>query len=520
VIKDRDGAALGRPQANSPEPLPLEPGAQRLYSLDAFRGLVILAMLVVNNVGDFATSGYFWKHADWLAMPAGFEGWRSVQAAAYAEWWAAVRSGEAPVTTAFTQLPLWKHCTLADLVMPNFMFAIGIAIPFSVAAAVGRGVSPGVTWVRVVRRAATLVVLGWVLCYFRDQFGAWWYARGTDRAVPFKITLEMDVLQLLGVAYLVTRVLFLLPFRGRVVAAAVLFVWHWAVLRFWGQGPDIPRGTFSAAHNAIGAMYASDFFLWRSIDLTPWLSMNWKGLMSVPPAAGAMLLGTLAGECLRRDDVPARRRVAWLALGSLGAIVLGWLWAFDLPFNKPRWTPSYLLYACGAGGLAAAGLYAICDIGRLRGWAHGLIVLGANSIAAYFIPIMAKVLLMNLPRVDQGSTGSLLAVKVGTAAFIVLTSAWAAWLLVRATARHIGPAAHALWLPVGLAVFVIVTELFAPGLGATSRPSLTSLTNAVGLALKAGLGHWEGGWVFTIYFVLFWWLVFDAAWRRRIFWKL
>src|SRR3954469_17341392 len=48
--------------------------SQRLLSLDVFRGLVILAMLVVNNIGDNANTGYFWKHADWPAMTRGHAG--------------------------------------------------------------------------------------------------------------------------------------------------------------------------------------------------------------------------------------------------------------------------------------------------------------------------------------------------------------------------------------------------------------------------------------------------------------
>jgi len=54
------------------------PAVPRLMSLDVFRGLVILAMLVVNNLGDGETTGYFWKHADWPAMSQGYA-WRA--------WW-------------------------------------------------------------------------------------------------------------------------------------------------------------------------------------------------------------------------------------------------------------------------------------------------------------------------------------------------------------------------------------------------------------------------------------------------
>src|SRR3954453_12002272 len=47
----------------------------RLLSLDVFRGLVIFAMLIVNNIGDSSTTGYFWKHADWVPMSWG-QAWK------------------------------------------------------------------------------------------------------------------------------------------------------------------------------------------------------------------------------------------------------------------------------------------------------------------------------------------------------------------------------------------------------------------------------------------------------------
>jgi len=38
--------------------------------------------------------------------------------------------------------------------------------------------------------------------------------------------------------------------------------------------------------------------------------------------------------------------------------------------------------------------------------------------------------------------------------------------------------------------------------------------------LKESLGAWAGGWTFTIVFVLFWWVILDQMYRRKIFWKL
>jgi hypothetical protein len=107
----------------------------RLISLDAFRGLVIVSMLVVNNIGDQNAVGYFWKHADWIStpLPQALSQWRHAFAIA--------NSGTANLWL-LGQFPLFRQCTMADFVMPWFMLIIGVAIPFSIAAARARNVPP------------------------------------------------------------------------------------------------------------------------------------------------------------------------------------------------------------------------------------------------------------------------------------------------------------------------------------------------------------------------------------------
>ena len=121
--------------------------------------------------------------------------------------------------------------------------------------------------------------------------------------------------------------------------------------------------------------------------------------MSVPPAAGTMLLGTLVGEWIRRDDVTARMKVHGLAIVGAVLALGGFLWAFDFPFNKPRWSPAYLVYTSGVLAVVLALFYWIVEVRQWRCWTYVLVVLGVNAIAAYFIPILAKVLLLNTPRV-------------------------------------------------------------------------------------------------------------------------
>jgi predicted acyltransferase len=283
------------------------------------------------------------------------------------------------------QVPLFTHCTLADYVMPWFMLIIGVAIPFSVAASIAKGVSKQWMWIRAIKRAAILVALGWILCYFRDQFATSLYGRA-----PWTFTLGMDVLQLLGISYLISRIFYECSIRLRAVIAILFFVGHWALLRFYPQG-DAPRGTFNEAFDAIGYIYSH----WNAPNLGP-LAISFRGLLSIPPAVTTMLIGTLIGDLLRSEST---RKVKTLVIFGVVMCAIGFAWAFDLPFNKPRWTPSYLLWTSGVGMILLAGLYWIIDVKQHRRWTYPLVVFGTNAIALYFFSILFKVLLLNTPRI-------------------------------------------------------------------------------------------------------------------------
>jgi predicted acyltransferase len=478
--------------------------SQRLVSLDVFRGLVILAMLIVNNIGDNATTGYFWKHAGWV--PMGWEqAWKMWFARAfkaeppaqqiatldaqiadlYAQcqrmpdavnqidlnynfaridaptppspqaWQEEIRRkinewsdtamrydtavAERRITLApWRHIPLFSHCTLADYVMPWFMLIIGVAIPFSVASAISRGISKQTMWLRTLRRAAMLVLLGWILCYFRDQFADSLYGKA-----PWSFTLGMDVLQLLGMAYLFARILYELPIKPRALLAGLLLVVHWALLKFYPQG-DVPPGTFNQHFDAIGYIYDH----WNTQNIGP-IVVSFRGLLSVPPAAATMLTGTLIGDQLRREDFDPRKKVRGLVAWGMLMVLTGFLLAFDLPFNKPRWTPSYLLYTSGVGTVLLAVLYYLIDVKQRRRWTYPLVVFGTNAIALYFLSILAKVLLLNTPRVH-------------------------------------------------------------------GRPMIEVILST----LKNALGPWLGGWTFTILFIAIWWVILDQMYRRKVFWKL
>ena len=75
---------------------------------------------------------------------------------------------------------------------------------------------------------------------------------------------------------------------------------------------------------------------------------------------------------------PLKDRTAgapWLLLASGGAMTaLGWLWAQHLEFNKAVWTPSYVVYTAGLATLGLLAFFLLADsAGRWAGWGRRLL---------------------------------------------------------------------------------------------------------------------------------------------------
>src|SRR5438270_7918640 len=152
--------ALAPPAWHKPESKP-----QRLTSLDAFRGLTVVLMLLVNNVALDTQTPAQLMHAGWNA-----------------------------------------GLTLADMVFPWFLLCVGLAIPFSAASAKKKAV-PGWRYeLRILVRAALLIGIGCLL----------------ESATLKKPVFSMGVLQLIGFAYLFGAWGYELPKRRRVIVAAAL----------------------------------------------------------------------------------------------------------------------------------------------------------------------------------------------------------------------------------------------------------------------------------------------------------
>jgi predicted acyltransferase len=302
----------------------VRPAAHHIESLDAFRGVTVAAMILVNNPGDWTAVYPSLMHAN------------------------------------------WDGCTFADLVFPSFVFIMGFAMPLAFRRRRERGDTVRHLDARVAKRALALAALGLILNLF-----AAWHAPLAMR-VP-------GVLQRIAAVYLVTAfVLLRMNPRTWAPLAALLMMTHWALLVLVPFG-SFPAGTVTPEHNISGYV---DRLIFGRHTLSPFGDP--EGILGTITAVATALLGAAAGEFVRRTAAD-RTKVIGLAGGGAALIACGLGWSRVLPLNKPLWTGSYVLVASGAAAAAFAVFYLIVDVAGLRIPMRPFVWLGVNPLAIYFV---------------------------------------------------------------------------------------------------------------------------------------
>ena len=252
----------------------------------------------------------------------------------------------------------WSGWTYTDTIFPFFLFVSGVAMSLSFASrlAAAKDASRGPLLRHLAVRAAILVALGLAL----NAIGALAFHREHMR-FP-------GILQRIGVCALFAGAVWILGgARAAAWTAAGLLPCYWALL---SSGPLDPQSNLAArVDRAVFGVHT-----WKP-------GFDPEGLLSTLPAIATVLLGTLAGEVLRRGD--SRRAATRLAVFGAAATAAGLAWGRVFPINKTLWTSSYALLM---SGLATLGLAALVEVADRRGrveWASPLLWLGRNAIAAF-----------------------------------------------------------------------------------------------------------------------------------------
>ena len=300
----------------------LVPAGRRLESLDAFRGLTIAGMILVNNPGSWS----------YVYPPLGHAAWHG-----------------------------W---TPTDLIFPYFLFIVGVAIPFSFARRIAEDANRSKLMRHVVRRSLVLIGLGIAM-----------------RAIPdfdFGSMRLYGVLQRIGLVYLVAAGAYLyLDARRRWTMTLVALLGYWALMS-WVPVPGYGAGDLSPDGNL--AAWLDRLLMPGRLWQGTW---DPEGLLSTLPAVATTLLGIVTGEWLRSGRTSGSLVRGMLAVGAV-LVALGMAWDIVFPINKNLWTSSYVVFTAGTALLLLGALYWLIDVRHAGGaWSRWMVVYGRNAIAVF-----------------------------------------------------------------------------------------------------------------------------------------
>lgn len=309
----------------------------------------------------------------------------------------------------------WHGCTPTDLVFPFFVFAMGMAIPFSTNENSGMDTK---VFSKIFIRALRIFNIGLFLNFFSKitfegiegpylmivrmffTILIGWALLGnfTSKtklllALSIFITLItlaysgienfaslriLGVLQRLGLVYFFAILVFLMfKFKTQVIITILILLGYWAAMALIpvpGFGtPNFEKGTNLAA--------------WIDNLLLPghlWASAKtWdpEGILSTFPAIVTALIGIWTGKLVKSNIQNLNR---WLFIYGISFLIIGKIWNFSFPINKALWTSSYVVYSAGWAMLVFGLINSLIVNGKTSPIVKFLIMWGVNPMIVFY----------------------------------------------------------------------------------------------------------------------------------------
>jgi predicted acyltransferase len=299
--------------------------SERLTALDAFRGLTIAFMVLVNDAGDGRHVYAPLQHAEW-------NGW-----------------------------------TPTDVVFPSFLFIVGVALVLSLAKRETAGVPRAALFRQAARRALILYVLG-LIVYAAPQFNP-----ATQRL--------LGVLQRIAICYLAAAAICLTTgLKGRIVWLIGLLTAYWLLMTL------VPVPGFGPGHLDVEGNFAHyiDRIVLGAHNYRSTKTWDPEGIVSTLPAIGTALLGVLCGQLLQLKQ-SLTKKVQWMLIAGVILVIAGEICNVWMPINKKLWTPSFTLFMAGLDFLMLSTFIWLMDILGFKRPVKPLVIMGLNPIAIYML---------------------------------------------------------------------------------------------------------------------------------------
>lgn len=316
----------------------------RFLSLDIFRGLTICLMIIVNTPGTGAELYPYLVHAQWFGF------------------------------------------TLADLVFPSFLFAMGNAMSFSMERLKQKKAS--FFWKKIIRRTFLIFLIGFLMYWFPfiEQL-----SDGSWSLKPFSETRVMGVLQRIALCYFFTSILFYyLSQKTALIISGALLLLYWAILYVFGDS----AGVYDMATNAAGKfdlaiLGENHIYKKDRIPFDP------EGILSTLPSIVNVIFGYIAGAFVQKKGKTFEAISVLLISGFLIAS-LGLWWELIFPMSKKLWTSPFVLYTVGLDlSIMAILIYAI-ELRNIKFGVNFLNVFGKNPLFIYLFSELFYISLRNI----------------------------------------------------------------------------------------------------------------------------
>ena len=309
---------------------------KRLISLDAFRGITIIMMILVNNPGSWAHVYKPLRHASW-------HGW-----------------------------------TPTDFIFPFFLFIVGVAISLVFSKRMDSGVSKQALLGKIFTRSLIIFAVGIFLNLFP-------YFRVSSLRI-------MGVLQRIALCYLMAGLIVLyFPKRVQWGITVFLLAAYWIVMKIvpvpgFGAGVLEPEGNL--------CWYIDKTLLnghtWKG---APVPGFDPEGLLSTFPAVATTMLGVFTGDWIRTDRSHIEKAGALFFTANI-ALVSGVIMDLWFPINKNLWTSSYVVFMAGMALHFLAVCLWLIDVKGVEMWVRPFIIFGSNAIVVFALSSMVAKLLV------------------------------------------------------------------------------------------------------------------------------
>lgn len=339
--------------------------AQRIVSIDALRGLVMLLMIFVNDIASFKSAPWWLKHYP----------------------------------------PDENGMTFVDLVFPAFLFIVGMSIPAAVRSRRGRGQGWIGVWLHIALRTLSLLVLGILMVNMPAD----------ARVMNWRPGLwEVSVFAAAIVAYMDERHDATRPVRAATIALRIVGFVALAVLATMYRGHEGRwlQTSWWGILGLIGWAYLITCLIYIPLRRMPWaLFVGVAGLLALyfvnrrGAFDGLWLRGhidfgshlgshasiTLCGAILGAAVLPGSAlrshstRIAFsVGLGVACAIAAILLYP-SFGINKNAATPSWCMWASAITAWAFAAMYLLVDGFGVRRAVGLLVLAGVNALLIYLL---------------------------------------------------------------------------------------------------------------------------------------